>query len=121
MNRLSIEKRVQILNLLVEGNSLRATSRLTDTSINTVTKLLVDAGKICQEYHNQIVIDIPSRRVECDEIWSFVYCKDKNIPENKKGKAGDVWTWVGIDSDTKLVISWFVGSRDATSAKIFME
>lgn len=120
MNKLPIEKRVQIINLLVEGNSLRAASRISGCSINTVTKLLVGVGAACQDYHNKIMVNISAKKVQCDEIWSFVYSKQKNIPEGKEGEAGDVWTWVGIDADTKLVVSWLVGSRDANTACIFM-
>lgn len=119
MNRLPIEKQVQIINVLVEGNSLRATSRITDCSINTVTKLLIGVGSACEKYHFGNVRGIISRRVQCDEIWSFVYAKQKNLPEDKDG--GDVWTWVAIDADTKLVISWLVGDRNEEAAYHFME
>jgi IS1 family transposase len=123
MNRLSLEKRTQIIGLLVEGSSLRATSRLADVSINTVTKLLVDIGKACQEYHNDHVRNLSSKNIQCDEIWSFIYSKDKNIPHEKRGQygIGSIWTWVGIDADSKLTISWLVGNRDADYATIFME
>jgi IS1 family transposase len=122
MNKLPTEKRVQILNLLVEGVSMRATSRIADVSINTVTKILIDAGKACQDFHDSTVHHIKAQRVQCDEIWSFVYSKEKNTPNRKKGSGiGDVWTWIGIDADTKLVISWYVGNRDATSAYAFMK
>ena len=116
-----INKRVQIINLLVEGCSLRATSRIADVSINTVTKLLVSVGKACQQFHNDKVVNVNSKRVQCDEIWSFIYSKEKNTTQDQKAVgAGDAWTWVGIDADSKLVVSWFVGSRDANSANIFM-
>lgn len=121
MNKLSTAKRAQIINLLVEGNSLRATSRLTGTSINTVTKLLVDVGKMCQAYHDFRVFDIPAKRIECDEIWSFVYAKKKNVEPNHPEMAGDVWTWIAIDPETKLIISWYVGLRDGESATEFMK
>lgn len=123
MNRLSIEKQTQIISLLVEGNSLRATSRIADVSINTVTKLLVDTGKACQAFHNENVMNVKSKRIQCDEIWSFVYAKDKNAPAEMKeeGKAGDVWTWVGIDADSKLVLSWLVGDRSTDTAIPFMQ
>jgi IS1 family transposase len=123
MNKLSLEKRTQIVGLLVEGNSLRAISRLADVSINTVTKLLVDLGTACQTYHDENVHDVKTKRVQCDEIWSFVYAKEKNLPEELQGKfgVGSVWTWVALDSDSKLAISWLVGNRDAEYAKIFME
>ncbi|MDP4285083.1 MAG: IS1 family transposase [Bacteroidota bacterium] len=121
MNKLPISKKVQIINLLVEGSSLRAASRIADVSINTVTKLLVDVGRACQKFHNEKVVNVSTKRIQCDEIWSFVYAKDKNVTqEQKEGGAGDAWTWVGIDADTKLVVSWFVGNRDADSANIFM-
>jgi len=121
MNQLPINKRVQIITLLVEGCSLRSTSRIADVSINTVTKLLVSVGKACQQFHNDKVVNVNSKRVQCDEIWSFVYSKEKNTTQDHKAVgAGDAWTWVGIDADSKLVVSWFVGSRDADSANIFM-
>lgn len=122
MNKLPLQKRVQIINLLVEGMSLRAISRVADVSINTVTKLLVDVGKVCQEFHDSTVHHVKSQRVQCDEIWSFVYSKEKNTPDSKKGSGiGNVWTWVGIDSDSRLVVSWYVGNRDAYSAYEFMK
>ena len=119
MNQLPLSKKVQIINLLVEGNSLRATARITGASINTVTKLLVDVGIACQEFHNEKVIRVSTKRIQCDEIWSFVYAKQKNLPDQIEG--GDVWTWVGIDADTKLVVSWLVGDRSAETANIFMQ
>ena len=119
MNRLPISKQVQIINLLVEGNSLRATSRIADVSINTVTKLLVSVGEACIKFHNEKVVNVKTRRIQCDEIWSFVYAKQKNLPEDKAG--GDVWTWVGIDADTKLVVSWLIGLRDAETARVFID
>lgn len=121
MNKLPIAKKVQIINLLVEGSSLRAASRIADVSINTVTKLLVDVGQACQKFHNEKVVSVSTKRIQCDEIWSFVYAKDKNATqEQKEIGAGDAWTWVGIDADSKLVVSWFVGNRDADSANVFM-
>lgn len=123
MNRLSVEDRAKIVRLLVEGNSLRACSRIADVSINTITKLLVDVGRACQQFHNETVVNVNTKRIECDEIWSFVYAKEKNVPRSDKSKeegAGDAWTWVGIDADSKLVVSWYVGNRDAASANEFM-
>lgn len=122
MNKLPIEKRKQIIQLLVEGNSLRATSRIVDVSINTVTKVLVDTGRACEKFHDEHVKGVVSQRVQCDEIWSFVYAKDKNVDKAEAAPegAGDVWTWTGIDADSKLVISWYVGNRDAESACEFM-
>ncbi len=120
MNVLPLNKRVQIINLLVEGSSLRAISRITGCSINTVTKLLVDTGKACQKFHDEQVKNVKAKRVQCDEIWSFVYSKQKNVPEGMHGEAGDIWTWTAIDSDTKLIISYYVGNRDYESAHEFM-
>ena len=120
MNKLPIDKRVQIINLLVEGSSLRATSRITDTSINTITKLLIEVGQACQLFHDEAVRGVAAKRVQCDEIWSFVYAKEKNKPQDVEG-AGDAWTFVGIDSDTKLVISWLLGDRDIETATFFMK
>ena len=121
MNQLPIKTRAQIINLLVEGNSLRATSRLTGCSINTVTKLLVDVAKACERFHYETVKGIKSRRVQCDEIWSFVYSKQKNVPVGMEAVAGSVWTWVGMDAESKLIISWFVGDRTAESANLLMQ
>lgn len=122
MNTLPLQKRTQIINLLVEGNSMRATSRIADVSINTVTKLLIDTGYACMNFHNEMVKNLQCKKVQADEIWSFVGSKEKNTtPERKEEGSGDVWTWVGIDADTKLVVSWFVGNRHADSANIFMQ
>lgn len=119
MNRLPIDKRIQIIKLLVEGNSLRATARIVDVAFNTVLRYSVRIGKACLKFHSETVIQVRSKRVECDEIWSFVHTKDKNVEEYKYG-VGSVWTWVGFDSDTKLVISWFAGERTIEAAKFFM-
>jgi len=123
MNRLSLEKRTQIISLLCEGNSLRATTRIVGVSINTVTKLLVEVGTACRDYHYEHVRNLKSKRVECDEIWSFCYSKQANVPSDMKGKSGvgDVWTWTALDSDSKLIISWLVGERDARYANLFMQ
>lgn len=121
MNKLPIEKRTQIINLLVEGTSLRAASRISGCSINTVSKLLVDVGRACIKFHNENVVGVNAKRVQCDEIWSFVYSKEKNVPEGMEGKAGDVWTWTGIDADSKLVIGWLIGDRSAETASVFMQ
>lgn len=121
MNRLPIPKRVQILGLLVEGNSLRATSRLADVSINTVTKLLVDLGSACAEYHYANVTNVRVRRLQCDEIWAFVGAKRKNVrPERVAEGWGDTWTWVALDADTKLCVSYLVGGRDGWWTREFM-
>jgi IS1 family transposase len=122
MNRLPIAKRAQILHSLVEGNSLRAASRLADVSINTVYKLLVDAGEACSEYQDKAFRNLPCKRLQLDEIWSFIYTKQRNVRFAKKApeNAGDVWTWVAICADTKLVPSWRVGDRSGASAIEFV-
>lgn len=122
MNKLSKEKRAMILMMLVEGSSMRSTSRVADVSINTVTKLLVDAGTVCAEYQDKHLVNIKSKRVQCDEIWSFCYSKEKNVSEENKGVLGhgDVYTWTAIDADTKLAISWLVGRRDYEYAEAFI-
>ena len=121
MNVLSFEKRCQIVRLLVEGNSLRSISRIADIAFNTVLKFVPTIGQACERFHYENVRNVTSKRVQCDEIWSFVYSKQKNVPEGMESKADDVWTWIGMDADSKLVISWFVGSRDANSAYDFMQ
>lgn len=122
MNRLSVEKRTQIITALVEGNSLRATSRMADVSINTVTKLLVDVGTACAKFHHEKVVALKSKRIQCDEIWSFVGSKEKNTSDENKAKGyGDAWTWTAIDADSKLIVEWFVGDRSAESANFFMQ
>jgi len=120
MNRLPIEKRVHILQCLIEGCSLRSTTRMCDVSINTVSKFLVDLGYACAFYQNETLRNLLCRRIQADEIWSFCYSKQKNVPAEMVGQAGDVWTWVGMCADTKLVLSWLVGGRDAEYAKTFM-
>src|ERR1700730_3973331 len=122
MNRLPIAKRAHILNLLVEGTSLRAGSRIADVSINTVYKLVIDAGEACSVYQDQAFRNLPCKRVQLDEIWSFVYTKQRNVMLAKAAPetAGDVWTWVAICADTKLVPSWRVGDRSGATAIEFV-
>lgn len=122
MNRLPLERRARILGMLVEGSSLRATSRLADVSINTVTKLLVDVGTACEQYQDRALRNLKCKRIQCDEIWSFVYAKAKNLPEQYAGAFGygDVWTWTALDADSKLVPSWAVGRRDGFTAQAFI-
>lgn len=123
MNKLPLEKRVQILSMLVEGSSMRAISRVTGVSINTVTKLLEDAGEACIAMHDERVRNVKSRRLQCDEIWSFNYCKKVMLPLAKAApeKAGDVWTWTAIDADSKLIVSYLVGDRDGEHALAFIQ
>lgn len=122
MNKLPLSKRVQILAMLCEGSSMRSISRVCDVSINTVTKLLADAGNACAAFHDRTVRNVRAERVQCDEIWSFCGSKEKNTtPEMKAEGWGDVWTWTAIEAETKLIVSWTVGGRDADSARAFMD
>jgi IS1 family transposase len=121
MNRLPLAKRVQIIGMLVEGCSLRAASRMCDVSINTVTKLLIDVACASAAYHHEHVRNVRDRRLQCDEIWSFVGAKRKNVtPEQEANGWGDVWTWTAIDADTKLCLTYYVGDRGKHSAYNFM-
>jgi len=121
MNKLSSEERKQIVAALVEGNSLRSVSRMTGIHRTTIMKLLCDLGRVCSEYQDKVFRNLPCKRIQCDEIWSFVYAKEKNCRGERKVKgAGDVWTWVAIDPDSKLVPCWFIGKRDAGCAYHFM-
>jgi IS1 family transposase len=123
MNRLSLERRAAILSLLVEGNSLRAVTRIADVSINTASKLLVDVGEACAKFHNANVRGLKVERLQADEIWAFCYAKAKNVPEDKQGTFGfgDVWTWTGMDADSKLMVSYMVGPRTPPMAYEFMK
>ena len=124
MNRLSTEERARVVSCLVEGNSLRATARMTGVARMTVEKLLRDLGTACQAFHDKTVRNLKTERVQCDEIWSFCYAKKRNVTPKIAAEhpdAGDVWTWTAIDADSKLVISWLVGDRNAPTAYAFME
>jgi IS1 family transposase len=122
MNTLTQNERVRVVAALVEGNSLRSTSRMTGVARNTVTKLLVDLGSACMEYHDHHVHNLRVRRLQCDEIWAYIGAKAKNVtPAKKEIGWGDIWTWVGLDADTKLVVSYLVGGRGADWAHDFME
>src|SRR6266704_6919107 len=123
MNKLSIEKRAQVVGCLVEGMSIRSAVRITGAAKNTVTKLVVELGAACAEYMDKTLVDLPCKRLQCDEIWSFCYAKEKNVPTSKKGKFGfrDVWTWTAICADTKIVPSWMIGTRGAGTAHEFMQ
>jgi IS1 family transposase len=122
MNLLSQDERIRIVAALVEGNSLRSVSRMTGIARNTITKLLVDLGEASMQYHDVNVRNVRVRRLQCDEIWAYVGAKQKNAsPEKKEIGWGDVWTWVGLDADTKLVVSYLVGGRGAVWAKDFMD
>src|SRR5215831_13446488 len=108
MNRLDAKKQAQVVAALVEGNSIRATVRMTGVAKNTISKLLVELGAACSEYLNANLVNLPCKRVQCDEIWSFVAAKDKNVPAERRDEigVGSVWTWVAMDADTKLICAW---------------
>jgi IS1 family transposase len=122
MNKLDITKRAQIIGCLVEGNSIRSTCRMTGAAKNTITKLLVEIGKACADYQDKTFRNLPCKNIQCDEIWSFCYAKDKNVPKEFKGVFGygDVWTWTAIDADTKLIPSWLVANRSVDAAIVFI-
>jgi IS1 family transposase len=122
MNKLPVETRIQILSMLCEGSSMRSISRVCGVSINTVTKLLVDAGLVCAAFHDEKVRNVAATKIQCDEIWSFSYAKAKNVRFAKSApeSAGDVWTWTAIDADSKLIVSWHVGDRSQHTGISFM-
>lgn len=123
MNRLSVAERAQIIAALVEGSSIRATCRMTGAAKGTVTRLLVEVGRACAAYQDEHLRGLQCWRLECDEIWAFCHSKAKNVPPEHRGEFGygDVWTWVAIDAETKLVPSWLVGQRSAVDARYFVD
>lgn len=123
MNRLDAVSRSRVISCLIEGCSIRATVRVTGVSKKAVTRLLVDVGAVCSEYQDEVLRNLSCRRLELDELWGWIYCKRKNVTEEiakKNPHAGDVWLWVGIDADTKIVASWHLGSRDLATAHEFV-
>ena len=122
MNKLTRDKRSQIIAMLCEGNSMSATARLADVSFNTVSKLLIEAGQACSEYQDRALRNLPCKRLQLDEIWAFIGAKEKNVPRDQKGLGrGDAWLWCAIDADTKLVPSWAVGDRSTDTARAFVD
>ncbi|MCF8710361.1 helix-turn-helix domain-containing protein [Rhizorhapis sp. SPR117] len=123
MRKLDLKTRIQILNLLCEGMSMRAVARIADVSFNTVAKLLIDAGTVCAEMHDEMVQGVKASRIQCDEIWAFNYCKQKTVKSAKAAPAdaGDIWTWTGIDADSKLIVSYLVGDRSGEAAIELMD
>src|SRR5690242_12677459 len=119
MNQLSTERRAAIIRALVEGNSARATARLTGTSRTTVLSLLAEVGEMCRVYQDHVLRNLKCERIQCDEIWSFCGAKDRQVKAGAKA-VGDVWTWTAIDADTKLMVSWLVGTRGSHAARRFM-
>ena len=123
MNRLSGERRTQVITALVEGCSINSTSRMTGVAKNTILRLLAQVGMACADFQDRVLRNLKCKRIQCDEIWQFCYAKEKNVPQEKKGQFGygDVWTWVAIDADTKLVSSFMLGNWDARTARIFID
>jgi IS1 family transposase len=123
MSKLPTTKRVQILSMLCEGSSMRSISRVCDVSINTVVKMLAEAGAVCMAFHDENVHSVKSKRIQVDEIWSFVHAKQKNVETAKAApdRAGDCWTWTALDADSKLIVQWYVGDRDGETAKYFID
>src|SRR6266705_3195756 len=122
MNNLPMERQIAVISALVEGNSVRATVRMTGVAKDTVIKLLTKIGQACAEYQDKTLRNLPCKRIQCDEIWSFCYAKEKNVPADLRGKFGygDVWTWTALCADTKIIPCWRVGGRDAWNAQNFM-
>lgn len=122
MNRLSLLQRAKVVSALTEGNSIRSTVRMTGIAKNTITKLVTELGPVCAQYMDRIFHNLPCRRIQCDEIWSFCYAKQKNVTPAiaAERRAGDLWTWIALDADTKLVCSWLVGDRDVINANEFI-
>src|SRR6267154_4153909 len=122
MNQLTKERRTHVIKCLCEGTSIRSTVRLTGVAKNTIVKLLAEIGAACNAYQDKTLRNLKSEKIQCDEIWSFCYAKDKNVPRSKRGQFGfgDVWTWTALDADTKLIVTWYVGRRDARAAYEFM-
>jgi IS1 family transposase len=123
MNKLNPDKQAQVIAALVEGNSIRATVRMTGVAKGTVLSLLARVGRACSEYQDKVFVNLPCERLQCDEIWAFCYAKEKNVPEEMRGEwgYGDVWTFTAICADTKLVPSWYLGHRNSHDATIFMQ
>lgn len=122
MNKLSTAERVQIIAALVEGNSINSTCRMTGRSKHTVLNLLAEIGEACQRYHDKHVRGLTCKRIQVDEVWNFCHCKQKNVPENRRGEfgVGDVWTWTAVDADTKLIVAYLVGGRGSDYANAFI-
>ena len=123
MNKLDSKKRAQVVAALVEGNSIRSTCRMTGVAKNTVTKVLVELGTACERFQQKTLVDLRCRRIQCDEVWSCCYATEVNVPDHMRGEpgVGDVWTWLAIDADSKLAVSWMLGDRSSGAAWEFMQ
>jgi IS1 family transposase len=123
MNKLTNQERAQVVAALVEGASINSVVRMTGISKPTILKLLVDLGTACKKYQDEKLRNLPCKRVQCDEIWSFCFAKDKNVPEKLRGQFGfgSVWTWTALCADTKLMVNWLVGNRDGDTACTFID
>src|SRR4051812_3439057 len=124
MNKLTASKREQVINCLIEGCSIRSTVRMTGVAKKTVMRLVLEVGNVCARYQQRVLRNLPCRRVQVDELWAFVYCKAKNVTPKiaaKNPTAGDVWLWIALDADTKLVASWMLGDRSVNTASVFIE
>jgi IS1 family transposase len=123
MNRLTKERQTQVIKCLCEGLGIRATVRMTGVAKNTIVKLLAEIAEVCSKYQDKTLRNLTCKKIQCDEIWSFCYAKQKNVPYDMRGQfgVGDVWTWTAIDADTKLIVSWRVGDRDADVANNFIQ
>lgn len=122
MNILTTEKRVAVISALVEGCSIRSTVRMTGVAKNTIVKLLAQVGEACLDYQDTVLRELPCKRIECDEIWAFCYAKDKNLPDAMRGMpgVGSIWTWTALCADSKMIVSWRLGARDAANAHAFV-
>src|SRR3990172_7014916 len=122
MNRLNRTRQAQVVSALVEGNSIRSTERMIGAAKHTILKLLADLGPACADYQDRALRNLNCRQIQVDEIWQFCYAKEKNVPQDRKGVFGfgDVWTWVALDAETKLVTCWLIGDRSADSASLLM-
>src|SRR3990172_6137228 len=123
MNKLTHEKRCAVVRCLVDGMSVRATVRVTGVAKNTIQKLTVELGEACLAFQDKMLRNLPCSRLQCDEAWCFCYAKDKNVPDEMRGMpgVGSIWTWVVLDADSKLIVSWRLGARDAANAHAFMQ
>src|SRR5262249_9691430 len=122
MNKMSHEKRCAVIRCLVEGNSVRATVRITGASKNAIQRLTREIGEACLKFQDKMLRNLECKRMQCDEQWCFCYAKDRNLPDSMRGMpgVGSMWTWVALDADSKLIVSWRIGARDVANAHAFI-